>query len=189
MLFLIFFKNLCYCFHFFEKKKAFEVQGLFTLSSIGLVLSIASTVSSFTMDPTDFLHYFSPQLIYSDRNKHFWPIVCSYSFSLHVFLPWSLNWLRAKHMLWISLRDPNPENSLSTPTICNDITSSLTACQQIVTALASLIFLSLLPHSKPLESTAQTHTIKIRSKGKNHFIKNHRNKWTTSFTNSVWTGD
>lgn len=72
-------------------------------------------------------------------------------------------------MLSISLRDSDPENFLSPPMICEDITSSLTICQQIVTAPAPLIFLLLLPHSKPLESNAQTHTNEIISKGRKSF--------------------
>lgn len=132
------------------------------------------------MDPTDYLHYFPHLFLANSLFLFLWsPCIRP------LFPEMDSGQTHALHLT----RDSNPQNCLLTTMICNDITSSSTACQRIVTSLASLIFLSLLPHSKPLESNAQTHTNKIRSKGKSHFIKNHRNKWTTSFTNSVWTGD
>lgn len=61
----------------------------------------------------------------------------------------------------------NPESSLSTLMICNDITSSLTTCQQIVTALESLIFLSLLPNSKTTGiNSVQLRPLKLDQRGK-----------------------
>lgn len=157
------------------------------------MFSITSTAPSFTVDPTYFLHYLIPphQLIYSDLNKRFLLIVPSFSFCLNLFLPRSLRWLRAKHMVSISLRDSGQSRKLSFDS--DDLQWHNFQLDHLSANYDSPWVSDLSLSASKLQTAGKkklsTHTIKIRSKGGNYFIKNQSNKWAASFTNSVWTGD